>query len=86
MSAVTDKTKGITSDPTGTANNAVAGTDAARSDVTGSRKPGAGTDGTAPVATPEEEKSSLKIHIKLDLDVDIHLTARIKGDITIGLL
>jgi hypothetical protein len=26
------------------------------------------------------------VHIKLDLDVDIHITARIKGDIAIGLL
>ncbi|KEQ61052.1 uncharacterized protein M437DRAFT_53383, partial [Aureobasidium melanogenum CBS 110374] len=30
--------------------------------------------------------SSLKIRIELDLDVEVHLTARIKGDITIGLL
>ena len=29
---------------------------------------------------------SLKIHINLDLDVEVHLTARVKGDITIGLL
>ncbi|THV73770.1 hypothetical protein D6D28_03034 [Aureobasidium pullulans] len=33
-----------------------------------------------------EEKQSLRINIKLDLDVEVHLTARIKGDITIGLL
>jgi len=36
--------------------------------------------------TVEEEKSSLKIKIHLDLDVEVHLTARIKGDIIIGLL
>jgi hypothetical protein len=34
----------------------------------------------------DDEKSSLRIHIELDLDVEVHLTARIKGDITIGLL
>lgn len=37
----------------------------------------------------EKEKKkdgSLKIHISLDLDVEVHLTARVKGDITIGLL
>ncbi|WVO15916.1 hypothetical protein L204_103581 [Cryptococcus depauperatus] len=34
----------------------------------------------------KEEKGSLRINISLDLDVEVHLTARIKGDITIGLL
>jgi hypothetical protein len=34
----------------------------------------------------KDVKGSLKIHIKLDLDVDIRITARIKGDIAIGLL
>ncbi|GAB7346846.1 hypothetical protein MBLNU459_g1932t1 [Dothideomycetes sp. NU459] len=34
----------------------------------------------------ESEPSSLKIKIHLDLDVEVHLTARIKGDIVIGLL
>jgi hypothetical protein len=34
----------------------------------------------------KDVKGSLKVHIKLDLDVDIHITARIKGDIAIGLL
>lgn len=34
----------------------------------------------------EEKKNSLRINIELDIDVEIHLTARIKGDITIGLL
>ncbi|EME39059.1 hypothetical protein DOTSEDRAFT_29239 [Dothistroma septosporum NZE10] len=87
MSAVTDKAKGLTDNPTGAANNALAGTDSAKNDVAGGRKGETGTDGGPPVATPKkEEESSLKIHIKLDLDVDIHLTARIKGDITIGLL
>ncbi|CZT20513.1 uncharacterized protein RCC_06373 [Ramularia collo-cygni] len=32
------------------------------------------------------DKSSLKIRIELDLDVEVHLTARVRGDITIGLL
>lgn len=37
--------------------------------------------------TPKEKKdSSLRINIELDIDIEIHLTARIKGDITIGLL
>ncbi|KAK3053811.1 hypothetical protein LTR09_005091 [Extremus antarcticus] len=45
------------------------------------------TEDKGTIQTPEGEKpSSLKIHIKLDLDVEIHLSARIKGDITIGLL
>ena len=34
----------------------------------------------------KDVKGSLKVHIKLDLDVDIRITARIKGDIAIGLL
>jgi hypothetical protein len=34
----------------------------------------------------EEKKNSLRINIELDIDVEIHLTARVKGDITIGLL
>ncbi|KAK3113662.1 hypothetical protein LTR53_008844 [Teratosphaeriaceae sp. CCFEE 6253] len=34
----------------------------------------------------KDEKSSLKIRIELNLDVEVHLTARIKGDIVIGLL
>lgn len=34
----------------------------------------------------DDEQSSLKIKITLDLEVEVHLTARIKGDITIGLL
>lgn len=34
----------------------------------------------------KDVKGSLKVHIRLDLDVDIHITARIKGDIAIGLL
>ncbi|KAK5118430.1 hypothetical protein LTR62_002944 [Meristemomyces frigidus] len=34
----------------------------------------------------KEEKSSLKIRIELDLEVEVHLTARVKGDIVIGLL
>lgn len=34
----------------------------------------------------KDVKGSLKVHIKLDLDVDIRIQARIKGDIAIGLL
>ncbi|KAH9824491.1 hypothetical protein Tdes44962_MAKER04442 [Teratosphaeria destructans] len=34
----------------------------------------------------KNEKSSLKIRIELDLEVEVHLTARVKGDVTIGLL
>jgi len=34
----------------------------------------------------KEEKSSLKIRIELNLDVEVHLTARVKGDVVIGLL
>ena len=34
----------------------------------------------------DQKDSSLKIRIELDLDVEIHLTARVKGDIVIGLL
>ena len=31
-------------------------------------------------------QGSLKIHIKLNLDVDIRIIAKIKGDIAIGIL
>ncbi|TKA75909.1 hypothetical protein B0A55_07209 [Friedmanniomyces simplex] len=34
----------------------------------------------------KNEKSSLKIRIELDLEVEVHLTAKVKGDIVIGLL
>jgi hypothetical protein len=34
----------------------------------------------------KDVKGSLKIHIKLDLEADIRVIARIKGDIAIGLL
>jgi hypothetical protein len=34
----------------------------------------------------KDVKGSLKVHIKLDLEVDIKIIARIKGDIAIGLL
>ena len=34
----------------------------------------------------EQKEGSLRIHIDLDLEVEIHLTARVKGDINIGLL
>jgi hypothetical protein len=35
---------------------------------------------------PKQKDSSLKIRLELDLEVEVHLTARIQGDITIGLL
>jgi hypothetical protein len=34
----------------------------------------------------EDEKSSLRIKIELDLEVEVELYARVKGDVTIGLL
>lgn len=40
----------------------------------------------APVKKEEDKKESLRIHIELNLDVEVHLTARVKGDVTIGLL
>ena len=43
-----------------------------------------GEDGKPKKKTVED--SSLKIRIELNLDVEIHLTARVQGDITIGLL
>jgi hypothetical protein len=33
-----------------------------------------------------EKDSSLKIKIELDLEVEVELYARVKGDITIGLM
>ena len=35
---------------------------------------------------PKQKDGSLKIHIQLDLEVEVHLTARVQGDVTIGLL
>lgn len=35
---------------------------------------------------PNQKDSSLKIRIELDLEVEVHLTARVQGDVTIGLL
>jgi hypothetical protein len=37
-------------------------------------------------AKKEAEESSLKIKIELDLEVEVDLYARVKGDVTIGLL
>jgi len=34
----------------------------------------------------KDVKGSLKVHIKLDLEADIRIIAKIKGDIAIGLL
>ncbi|OCL10624.1 hypothetical protein AOQ84DRAFT_387378 [Glonium stellatum] len=45
----------------------------------GSKPPGFGMQG-------EDVKGSLKIHIKLDLEADIRVIAKVKGDIAIGLL
>ncbi|WVQ80104.1 hypothetical protein IAT38_002205 [Cryptococcus sp. DSM 104549] len=39
-----------------------------------------------PGGSHKDEKHSLSINISLDLLVEVHLTARVKGDITIGLL
>ncbi|KAF2674750.1 hypothetical protein BT63DRAFT_449743 [Microthyrium microscopicum] len=35
---------------------------------------------------PAEKDSSLKIKIELDLEVEVEIYARVKGDVTIGLL
>lgn len=35
---------------------------------------------------PKSKKESLKIHVELDLEAEVDLYARVKGDITIGLL
>jgi len=37
-------------------------------------------------APKEERDSSLKIKIELDLEVEVDLYARVKGDVTIGLM
>ncbi|TVY50364.1 hypothetical protein LCER1_G006327 [Lachnellula cervina] len=34
----------------------------------------------------EQRESSLKIKIELDLEVEVDLYARVKGDVTIGLI
>ncbi|KAJ9653166.1 hypothetical protein H2198_007628 [Neophaeococcomyces mojaviensis] len=34
----------------------------------------------------EDVAGSLKVHIKIALEIDIQITARIKGDIAIGIL
>jgi hypothetical protein len=34
----------------------------------------------------EDVKGSLKVHIKLNLEVDIRIIAKLKGDIAIGIL
>lgn len=34
----------------------------------------------------KDVKGSLKVHIKLDLEADIRIIARVKGDIAIGIL
>lgn len=38
------------------------------------------------VMNGEEMKGSLKVYIKIDLEADIRLIAKVKGDIAIGLL
>ncbi|KAJ9645118.1 hypothetical protein H2201_001086 [Coniosporium apollinis] len=43
-------------------------------------------DQGVPMFDAEDVKGSLKIHIKLNLDADIRIIARIKGDIAIGIL
>ncbi|KXT16373.1 hypothetical protein AC579_5606 [Pseudocercospora musae] len=85
----------------GGAGGDVAKTDPAKGDVLGSRnKANEGSTVSSPEVfqhatsanmsstqvDKEEKKNSLRINIELDIDIEIHLTARIKGDITIGLL
>ncbi|CAO2650171.1 Nn.00g014630.m01.CDS01 [Neocucurbitaria sp. VM-36] len=57
----------------------VAGTDQKGGNKTKDTDEGFGLDN-------KDVKGSLKIHIKLDLEADIRVIARIKGDIAIGLL
>ena len=48
-----------------------------------------GEGGETPKVSSEDAKDvagSLKIHIKLNLEVDVRITARVKGDIAIGIL
>ncbi|KXS94647.1 hypothetical protein AC578_5554 [Pseudocercospora eumusae] len=74
----TDATKNLP----GGAGGDLAKADPAKGDVLGGRnKPNEGS-----TVDKEEKKNSLRINIELDIDIEIHLTARIKGDITIGLL
>ncbi|KAI5359304.1 hypothetical protein Slin15195_G069320 [Septoria linicola] len=78
-----------TSNPAGAA-GALTGGDSALGGVAGGRRPAGPAnrpdeEGVTPTEK-EDKPSSLQIRIKLDLDVEIHLTARVKGDITIGLL
>ena len=65
------------------AEGTLAQADAAKTDMQGGRQGGATTQQKRKNG---EEDSSLKIRIELDIDVEVHLTARVKGDITIGLL
>jgi hypothetical protein len=44
------------------------------------------TPGKSFVMNGEEVKGSLKVYIKIDLEADIRLIAKVKGDIAIGLL
>lgn len=37
-------------------------------------------------AKKDEKESSLKIKIELDLEVEVEIYARVKGDVTIGLM
>lgn len=78
-----DATQGVS----GAADNTLAKGDAAKGDVTGSRRNNQTTTTGDGEEDPDKPKpSSLRINIKLDIDVEVHLTARVKGDITIGLL
>ena len=58
---------------------AVSATSESGTNVLGSKPPGFGMHG-------EDVKGSLKIHIKIDLEADIRVIAKVKGDIAIGLL
>ncbi|KAJ4372956.1 hypothetical protein N0V83_003247 [Neocucurbitaria cava] len=57
----------------------VAGSDSREGNKTKNADEGFGLDN-------KDVKGSLKVHIKLDLEADIRVIARIKGDIAIGLL
>jgi len=53
---------------------------------TGKNETGKNETSKKVAGSSEEVKGSLKIHIKIDLEADIRVIAKIKGDIAIGLL
>lgn len=75
--------------PTGGRDTGDVGSTLAKATGGGAPKAGEDKDANAGFGLDNFEKDvkgSLKVHIKLDLDVDIRIQARIKGDIAIGLL